>query len=181
MFPLSKTFNESGSLSSDTTDNSQRNLLNMKFSNYNLDNHMNEYRSDSHVNFALRNPTVNFRSTVGGLPGDIIDKDSELLLKKDHEEKLQLNQRPFATVPYLGRGPGNIDMESKLLQGEANLEKKSENTVMNKEFIDYNKYPLNDDLKNRFNDPSRSIEEMALDGWVRGGAPTRETSVNKEK
>ena len=30
MFPLSKTFNESGSLSSDTTDNSQRNLLNIE-------------------------------------------------------------------------------------------------------------------------------------------------------
>ena len=67
------------------------------------------------------------------------------------------------------------------MQGEANLEKKSESTIMNKEFIDYKKYPLNAELKNRFSDPSRSIEEMALDGWVRGGAPTRETSVNKEK
>ena len=52
---------------------------------------------------------------------------------------------------------------------------------MNKEFIDYKKYPLNDDLKQRFSDPSRSIEEMALEGWTRGGVATRESSVRDEK
>lgn len=182
MFEFSKkVFNEQGSLSSDVTDNSQRNLSNMKFSNYNLENHMSDYKSNNHVMFALTNPTVNFRSTLGGIPGSVIDKDSELLFKKDSEEKLQEQQRPFATVPYLGKGPGNIDMESKLMQGETNLDKKSEKTIMNKEFIDYKKYPLNDDLKQRFNDPSRSIEEMALEGWTRGGVATRESSARDEK
>ena len=58
MFEFSKkAFNEQGSLSSDVIDNTQRNLSNMKFSNYNLENHMSDYKSNNHIMFALKNPT----------------------------------------------------------------------------------------------------------------------------
>ena len=49
---------------------------------------------------------------------------------KEAEEKLQLHQRPFVTVPYLGRGPSKPDLESKLMQGEVITEKKSTSTIM---------------------------------------------------
>ena len=35
-------------------------------------------------------------------------------------------------------------------------------------------YPLDNEMKNRVNDTRNTIEESALEGWVRGGVQTRE-------
>ena len=100
-------FNNAGRIGLDDTDNSQRNLSNSRYADYATENHFSSKTSTSHVKFATSAPTVNFRGAIGsGLPGDIVDKDSELIIKSDQQrafEKLQLNQRPYVTVPYLGR------------------------------------------------------------------------------
>ena len=105
------------------------------------------------------------------------EKLSKFLITYQHFENLQLHQRPFLTVPYLGKGPGNVDVESTLKQGDSVRDRKT--TIMDQEFMDYSKYPLNEDLKARFNDPSKSIEELAMEGWTRGGASTREVNVQR--
>lgn len=165
-------------IGSDLEDETQRNLSNIRHSSYMLDNFW-EGSSTNYINFATQMQSVNFRGTGGGagIPSKVIDYDSMLLIKGDQErafEKLQLNQRPFITVPYLGRGSANPDLESQLLQGEAVSDKKSLTTVMDKSFIDYSEYPLLQDVKARVSDPAFSVEEAALAGWVRGGAPSRE-------
>ena len=51
---------------------------------------------------------------------------------------------------------------------------------MDKTFIDYSEYPLDEKVKSRINNPANSIEELAFDGWTRGGVPTRELLNKKE-
>ena len=58
---------------------SQRNVANTKFSTYTMENYFSS-NSDSAVQFATQTPTVNFKSTVGGLPGSAVDFDSLLLI-----------------------------------------------------------------------------------------------------
>ena len=166
-------------IGADDVDETQRNLANTRYSSYMLDNYLSPVTAGNHVDFATRMQNVNFRGNAGGagIPGNIIDYDSMLLIKNDQErafEKLQLNQRLFLTVPYLGRGSANPDVESKLQQGESVSDKKSLATVMDKAYIDYNSYPLEDRVKSRVTNPAFSVEEVALDGWVRGGIPSRD-------
>ena len=172
-------------IGADIADETQRNLANTRYSTYILNNYWDGSVSN-HVDFATQMQSVNFRGNGGGagIPGRVIDYDSILLIKGDQErafEKLQLNQRPFATVPYLGRGSANPDLESQLLQGECVGDKKSLTTVMDKAYIDYNQYPLLDEAKGRVTNPSYSVEEAALAGWVRGGLPSRELSNDAVK
>jgi hypothetical protein len=131
------------------------------------------------VNFATQQPNVMFSGSSNGkgLIGNLVDMDSNLLMKTEQErslEKLSLNQRTFLTVPYLGRGSCDPLLESQMLQGENSQDKKSISTIMSKSFMDYTMYPLDNEMKNRVSNTKNMIEESALEGWVRGGVQTRE-------
>jgi hypothetical protein len=149
-------------------DNSQRNESNTKFANYVLDNQFSS--TDDHVKFATQAPTINFRATLGGLPPSAVDFDSMLLIKTEQQrayEKLQLVQRPFLTVPYLGKGSSDPALESRLQQGEWTNGK----TPSMGENIDY---PMLANVKDRVSNPAFSVEEVAMNGWIRGGKTSRE-------
>jgi hypothetical protein len=88
-------------------------------------------------------------------------------------EKLDIYSRPFATVPYLGRGSCNPDVESQLLQGETVSDRKSVATIMNQSFMPYTMYPSDDYMTEHVRDPTFTVEEAALAGWVRGGSDSR--------
>ena len=167
-------FNAMGRIGLDST---QRNLSNTRYAEYTLDDVQN---GDSYVQFATSAPTINFRGTVGGgLPGSAVDFDSLLMIKADQQrafEKLQLIQRPFATVPYLGRGAIDPALESQLRQGEAASERKSESTGSESMYVEY---PIMDSVKDRVTNPTYSVEEAALDGWVRGGQASRASNFSK--
>jgi len=172
-------FNNVGRIGYDLTDNSQRNISNTMHANYMLENHFSKNTGNSHVKFATLQPNMNFKGNGGvGIPSSHIDNDSNLLIGKSQErpfEKLQLFQRPFATIPYLGKGRTNSIIESYLQQGESVGDKKSISTIIENSFNGYKDYPLDDDLKKRIEDPSNYVEENALNGWVRGGIASRET------
>lgn len=177
------TFNSLGRIGADTTDNTQRTVQNTKFANYMLSNYFSEVISDSHVNFATQQPDVMFSGIAhgSGLSGSVIDYDSMLLIKTKEDrplEKLQLNQRPFATVPYLGRGYGDPAIEAQLQQGEIVSDKKSVSTIMDKSFIGYTMFPTDSQMEERVKNPANNIEESAMEGWVRGGATTRDISAD---
>ena len=172
------TFFNMGRIGADETDNTQRNIYNTRFSSYTLSNFFNETTSDSHVNFATAQPNVMFSGTNGGIgiAGAVVDVDSQLLIKTEQErslDKLQLNQRPFLTVPYLGKGSCDPLVESQLLHGEMVHDLKSVSTVMDKSFMPYQMYPLDAKMEERTQSSSHMVEEAAMDGWVRGGALTR--------
>ena len=172
-------FNNMGRIGMDSTDNTQRTVANTKFANYMLSSYVNDTLSDSHVNFATQQPTVMFSGIAhgSGLSASVVDNDSTLMYRTTNErplEKLQLMQRPFLTVPYLGRGSCDPSLESQLMQGEIVSDKKSVSTIMDKSFNQYSMYPLDNRMTERVKNTSYTVEESALDGWVRGGIASRE-------
>jgi len=171
-------FNNLARIGSDVDDNTQRTLYNTRFSNHILSNYFSENLSDTHVKFATEQPALMYNAINGvGIAGSVVDVDSLLHLKNTNErplEKLQLMQRPFITVPYLGRGSCDPVLESQLHQGEIVSDRKSVSTISETTYINYDTYPLRDDLKSRINNPAYSVEEAALSGWVRGGVASRE-------
>jgi hypothetical protein len=88
--------------------------------------------------------------------------------------RIDLFHRPFATVPYLGRGSVNPVMEAQIQQGEQIVNKRSVNTLSEKSYIKYHQTPLLPAVQERNNNPANQIENVASDGWVRGGVPSRE-------
>lgn len=174
-------FNNISGLKSDMTDRTQQNLQNTKFGSYTVSNYFSDSTSNAQLQFATSNPGLMFGNS--GISSGVIDYESVLLQKSENArslEKLSLSQRPFATVPYLGRGMGDPTLEAQLQQGEMIADKKSVSTIMDKSFIDYSQYPLRDDLKSYIGNPSNSIEEIALNGWTRGGASARELSMGQQ-
>jgi hypothetical protein len=65
-------------------------------------------------------------------------------------------------------------LESQLQQGEPVTEKKSVSTIMEKSFGAYSLYPTDSKMENQVKDASHTVEEAAMEGWVRGGMSTRE-------
>ena len=170
------TFNKFDRITNDTTDNTQRNLQNTKFANYSTSSFFGESITTDNIKFATQQPNVMINGTTygTGLNGHIVDFDSLLNIKKKQErplEKLCLNQRMFLTIPYLGRGSCDTDAESQLLQGENITDKKSISTVMDKSFLKYTMQPTDEKMVQSVND--FTVEESALDGWVRGGMTSR--------
>jgi hypothetical protein len=47
---------------------------------------------------------------------------------------------------------------------------------MDKSFSKYALYPTDDNMEERVKDSRYTVEEAAMDGWVRGGTSTRELS-----
>jgi hypothetical protein len=179
----SYTFNNLGRMGNDLTHKSQDAVHNTRFANHMLSEYTSSNASNSHVQFASQFPTVNFYGNVhgSGLNGNIVDDNSELTINKTQTrelEKLQLIHRPFATIPYLGRGSVDPVLETQMLQGENSNEKKSISTIMEQSFADLSTQPVTMKMKNRVTDPKYNVEEAALDGWVRGGMQTREMNTN---
>jgi hypothetical protein len=156
-------------------------MMNTKFNNYMLSTYFSENRSDDHVRFATNQPSMMFSGINGGASAGInaftVDVDSTLNIKKENAralEKLSLQQRPFLTVPYLGRGSCDTVLESQLKQGDIVANKKSVSTITEQSFANNHMYPLIDSIKDTITNPKYLVQEAALDGWIRGGSATRE-------
>ena len=170
-------FNNSGRLDSDETDQTQQSMQNSRLANYVLSNFVQDnILSAAYIDFESKNLTLITGNPTGpGIGPDVIDADSELSMNFVIErpfEKIDLFPRPFLTVPYLGRGSCDCDLESRMRTGESFLDKKSVATIMDKNFTEYAVMPPVSD-----SDPNENrIEEQALNGWTRGGARTRDYS-----
>lgn len=120
-------------------------------------------------------PVVFFQNgyDVGGC---VIDQSTDLRVGKTKRFPKCPNQlftRPYATTPYMGRGPGNTELESQLLPGEATGEKRQCNTLSGITIPNYFT-PLVDNLAFNVQNPVHLIDEIGLgSGAVRGGAPSR--------
>lgn len=174
------TFNGTSRIGSDNTDKSQKTIMNTRFNNYMLSSYFSENHSSDHVQFATNQPAMMFNGSNGGASAGInsltVDVDSKLNIHKESGrslEKLSLQQRPFLTVPYLGRGSCDTVLESQLKQGDIITNKKSVSTITEQSFASKQMYPLIDSIKDTITNPKYLVQEAALDGWVRGGSATR--------
>ena len=113
------TFNQQTRIGDDSCDLSQENLQYNAAAQYMLENYRTQCPMSNAVKFATNQPAINFTgSHQVGINGCNIDTNSKLL----HDPltkpacKISLFQRPFATVPFLGRGKSNVVLESQLIQ-----------------------------------------------------------------
>jgi len=164
-------------IENDNTTKTQHTLQNDRFSDYTTTNYFSQNPADSQIQFATEQPAVVPTGVTGaGISGDKVQGESSLLLETENARnlgRLNLMQRQFLTVPYLGRGSADPSLELQLLEGEPITEKKSTSTVMSQSFMGYSLYPTNTDMENRTTDSKYTVEESAMNGWVRGGADTR--------
>ena len=118
-----------------------------------------------------------------GSGGCVVDQNSQLLIGsvQTHPKcKIDLFQRPFATVPYLGRGSVDPILESQIQQGELLTNRRSVNKLAEKSYIKYQNTPLLPSVKDRVTNPAYSVEGVASEGWVRGGVPSRELTRDRD-
>ena len=130
------------------------------------------------IEFATTQPNINYTGGYQvGAGGCNIDTNSDLLIGtiNTHPKcRISLYERPFKTVPFLGRGSSNPVLESHIQQGDMVTNKKSINTTTEQSYIPYMNYPLLPSIENSITNPANLVEGVAAEGWIRGGAPSRE-------
>jgi hypothetical protein len=110
-----------------------------------------------------------------GAGGCNINDSSQLqigTIQTHPRSRIDLFQRPFATVPFLGRGSVNPVMEAQIQQGEQIVNKRSVNNLSEKSYIKYHQTPLLPAVQEKIK--NSTIESDASQGWIRGGVPSRE-------
>jgi hypothetical protein len=103
----------------------------------------------------------------------VIDDSSKLrigLQKKYPKCPQQLFERPYLTVPYMGKGVLMVDQDSELKFSEDTKVKRSGNTLSGVSVPNYF-VPLVDHISANIQRDIHLIEETH--GWVRSGAPSR--------
>lgn len=87
--------------------------------------------------------------------------------------RARVQARPFVTVPYMGRGKGEAELESKLQMSQMVRTGKECGTVTEK-FFDGQFTPLIPYVAQNVQNPVHLIPEVASEGWVRAGIPSRQ-------
>ena len=164
-------FNNMSRIGNDECSFTQNNLLNKAHANYTL---ANNYGVDcaSALNFATQQPQMFPSGTLHvGPRGCNVDDNTKLMQSKltNPNLKVTLYERPYKTVPYLGRGNVDVGLENALRLGETLKEKKSVAQVGEKCQQDVDAYPMQGDLRKSLGDSRQLIENDAANGWVRGG------------
>lgn len=110
-----------------------------------------------------------------GLNNASVDSDSMLRNEasfKSNRCQIRAQARPFLTVPFMGGGRGNPDVESNLLHAEQVKQMKECGTVTEKAFEGV-WTPMVQSLADNIQNPKNLIQESAAAGWLRGGIPSR--------
>ncbi|MDC1321466.1 hypothetical protein N8261_05835, partial [Flavobacteriaceae bacterium] len=128
------TFDSLSRIGDDSCELSQKNIQNVSQANYSLTNYFaQDCGMKKPIEFATSQPNVNFSgSHQVGLGGCNIDANSDLMIgtiNTNPKCRISLYERPFKTVPFLGRGSSNPVLESHIQQGDMIQNKKSINTT----------------------------------------------------
>jgi len=110
-----------------------------------------------------------------GLNNAKVDSDSMLRNEasfKSNRCQIRAQARPFLTVPFMGGGRGNPDVESNLIHGEQVKNLKECATITETEFTGQ-WTPLVPSLAENIQKSKNLIPEDASAGWMRAGIPSR--------
>ncbi len=170
-------FNTMSRIGNDECDMSQRNIQNAQAATYILDNYNTTCPMNNAISLATSQPNINYSgSHQVGIGGCNIDDSSHLSHSIQAKQKCRIDlfERPYITVPYLGKGNVDPIIESKLQQGENETTKKSVNPYSEISYAPYIETPMIPSLKNTISNPTNLVESSASRGWIRGGVPSRE-------
>tara|TARA_Y100000816_G_C26108450_1_gene590271 strand:+ start:6233 stop:6799 length:567 start_codon:yes stop_codon:yes gene_type:complete len=161
----------------------QQGIQNVQACNYTLQNYfLDECSMKKPIEFATQQPAVNYKGGYLGAGGCNIDENSQLLhgtIQTKPKAKVDLHERIFSTVPFLGRGSVNSVEESKLQQGERETNKRSVNKLSEKTYMNHSTTPLLDNISESVQDPKHIVEESAHPGWIRGGIASRDMTRDR--
>jgi hypothetical protein len=85
----------------------------------------------------------------------------------------RVQARPFVTVPFMGRGKGEAELESRLQQG-AYVRAGKECGTISDTFYSNQFTPQIPYVAQNVQNPTHLIPEVASKGWVRAGIPSRQ-------
>jgi hypothetical protein len=176
-------FYQTTRLGDDKTDLSQRTLQNSEFANYILDSFRPSCPMNTAIDFATSQPNINFTgSRQLSVGGTNIAESSSLLINDISRSKCRISllERPYLTIPYLGRGKCDPMLESQMQQGDFANNKKSINPSSEVCYTPYYNTPMIPSLQATINNPANLIESSAAEGWIRGGLPSRELARDKD-
>ena len=184
-FVTNFTFDNMSRIGNDTCTQDQNTIQNISSCNYLLQNYFaNDCSMKQPIALATTQPGVFFNGGYNvGAGGCNIDESSKLQIGsvQTHPKcRIDLFQRPFATVPYLGRGSVDSILESQMQQGEMNTNKRSVTKLTEKSYIKYYNTPLIPSVKDRVTNPAYCVEGVASEGWIRGGIPSRDLTRDKD-
>jgi|UniRef100_A0A6C0AR40 hypothetical protein len=175
----SYTFDTPSRIGLDQCNLSQTDIQNVASCNYRTQNFFAaDCSMKTQIELATTQPGIMYNGGFNsGAGGCNIDTSSRLQIgsiQTNPRCRIDLFHRPFATVPYLGRGSVNPVMEAQIQQGEQIVNKRSINNLGEKSYIKYHQTPLLPAVQDTFNNSATKIENDASDGWIRGGVPSRE-------
>jgi hypothetical protein len=180
------TFQNMSRIGNDSCCIDQNTIQNAESCNYLLQNYFSQDCTMKNTkSLALSQPGMIYNGTQGvGIGGCNIDDNSNLMLGgiQTHPRcRIDLYQRPFATVPYLGRGSVDPVIEAQMMQGELNTNKRTVTNLTEKSYLKYNITPLIPSVKESIQNPTNLIEGDASQGWIRGGLPSREMTRDRNE
>ena len=161
----------------------QRSIQDVKNANYMLTKFYPQCPMSNAIAFATNPPSVFYSgSHQVGIGGCNIDYNSKLTIADLSKPKCRISlfQRPFATVPFLGRGESNSILESQIQQGDMVQNRKSINTTAEISYMPYTNYPLLPSIQATVTNPANLVEGVAADGWIRGGLPSRDLTRDQD-
>jgi hypothetical protein len=167
-------FEQLSRIGNDQATYTQENIMNTNSSNYVLFNPF-ENKCNGGLDFATQQPNVFVnRSTRGIGPLGCNVQESSLLKKSEltnPNEKLTLHERPYKSIPFLGRGSVDVYEENKMRLGDTFKEKKSVSQLNEKPQFDVQQYPMQNELKKQYK--TSKIETDVNPQWIRGGLDSR--------
>ena len=179
-------FNNSSSIGNDVCGITAREEQNTHMGSYTTTNYfLGDCGMKKQMEFATQQPGIFYNGGPGftGVGGCHVDNDSDLkigTIQTNPKCRISLFQRPFVTVPYLGRGPSKPLIESRMQHGESTQDLKSCKTVSEKTFTAHTLTPLIPSIMATVQNPANLVESVAHKGWIRGGLPSRELSRDHE-
>jgi len=175
-------FNNISRIGYDNCDLTNKSIQNTKASNYVLENYSVYSPLSNALNLATNQPNIFLNGSLCcDVNGSNIDNNSVLKITQMSKirERSSYQERLFSTVPYLGKGPNNVDAESNMLTGDLNNKRKSQDPNSEVSHINYSFYPLLPSLEASISNPANLVEGVAAAGWIRGGVPSR--TLNREE
>lgn len=173
------TFNNATNINNDICHLSQNSIQNTNLCNRQLQNFFHgDNTMKTPIDLATSQPGILYKggNTIAS-GGDNIDVHTQMTIgsvQLHEQSRVDLFQRPFLTIPYLGKGSVDSDIEFRLKKGSINMNKKTYSNDSEISHFDYQQTPLLQDIRNTHANPSTRIEYNVDNGWVRGGLPSRE-------
>ena len=170
-------FDKLSRMGDDPVVSSQRQIMNNSYTGYQLYNPYSQNSVDQALNLATNQPSMFVKGTNSLSPfGGNVNQSTTLersVMTNPHI-KITLQERPYKTIPYLGKGNVDVTVENQLKWGDTLREQKSVVQLGESSYLDLDNFPLHGYVTKSVND------RVTVDSQWSNGVNTRDMYKNKE-